>query len=87
MENTFKFKIGDTVSFERNQVIKSEGTVILALVDDKVPEEVKKKMSRPNSYIIENENGWKPSNFRASKYNLDTDKKYLFVEEDELNLI
>ena len=40
MENIFKLKVGDVVSFERNQVIKSEGTLIVAAVDNQVPEEI-----------------------------------------------
>ena len=87
-----KFKIGDTVSFERNQVIKSEGTVIVAVVDNQVPKEVKKRMSETveeklSSYIVENEYGWKPGALRQSKFGLDPDKKYIFVSEDELTLI
>ena len=92
MENTFKFNIGDTVSFERNQVIKSEGTVIVAVVDNQVPEEIKKRMSEtveeiPNSYIVENEHGWKPSTLRQLKFGLNPEKKYLFVSEEELELV
>ena len=87
-----KFKVGDTVSFERNQVIKSAGTIIVAVVDNQVPEEVKKQMSETvkeklNSYIVENEYGWTPGALRQSKFGLDPDKKYIFVSEDELTLV
>ena len=80
MENTFRFNIGDTVSFERNQVIKSEGTVIVAVVDNQVPGEIKKQISETveeklNSYIVENEHGWKPGALRQSKFGLDHLKK------------
>ena len=87
MENTFKFKIGDTVSFSRNSVINSEGTEIIAVVENNIPHKIKDENKLPTTYIIENEHGWKPSTLRQLKFGLNPEKKYLFVSEEELELV
>lgn len=82
MEN--KFKKGDLVNFERNQTIKSENVEIVSIVEAK---RIDNDTKIENTYIIEHEHGWVPNSLRKSKYNLDENKKYLFVSENELTLI
>lgn len=82
-----KFKKGDMVSFNRNSVIKSEGTEIIAVVVNNISKDTKEGEEIPTTYIVENENGWVPNYLRQSKFGLNTNKKYLFVNEDELKLV
>lgn len=82
-----KFKIGDLVSFNRNFLINSESTPIIALLTNvgKTVNSGRKEISP--TYIIEHESGWVPNDLRASQFGLDITKKYLFVSESELTLI
>lgn len=79
-----KFKQGQTITFK---------TVHLTLNNVPIESVVEKQkgidgkiFSQPQLYIIEHANGWKPNSIRKSKYGLDTNKKYLFVQENQLNL-
>lgn len=84
MEN--KFKIGDLVSFERNQTINSESVEVISIVESVHPNN-KKSNNIENTYIIEHESGWTPNSLRKMQFGLDETKKYLFVQESELKII
>ena len=77
---THKFKLNDLVKFERNSIVKTTSTPIIALCP--IIESVKKI-----TYIVENENGWLPNEMRKTSFGLDLTKKYLFVQEEELELV
>ncbi len=74
------FQKNQVVSFERNSVVKSTGTPIIALCPII-------KGSNLITYIVENENGWIPNLIRKNQYDLDESKKYLFVSESELTAV
>lgn len=75
------YKKGDIVSFRRNSVIKSLGTPIVYLCP------IKEGSTSSPIYVIENENGWLPNFIRKKQFDLEDNKKYLFVSEKELTLI
>lgn len=77
-----KFIKGQAVKFQRNSVVKSDSTIISAIVD-----ELENTINEDSTYIIEYVNGWMPNSFRAKRFELDVNKKYLFVSEKELTLI
>lgn len=80
IEQNHIFEVGQNVSFERNSLVKSESTPIVSKVERKTEND-------KNQYIIENENGWEPSDLRKRIFVLQDGKKYLFVHEDELTLV
>jgi hypothetical protein len=77
---THKFKLNDLVKFQRNLIIKTSSTPIVALCP--MIETVK-----TITYVVENENGWLPNEKRKTSFGLDPEKKYLFVQEEELELV
>jgi hypothetical protein len=77
-----KFTKGQAVKFERNSAVKSDSTIIIAIVD-----ELENTINEDSTYVIEYINGWMPNSFRAKRFGLDVNKKYLFVSEKELTLI
>lgn len=91
---THTFQIGQLVSFNRNPKINSDSTPIIS----QVPYSIDNTTSEINDgnmqikqgdliYVVENDFGWIPNSIRKTKYNLDENKKYLFVSESELTLI
>ncbi len=79
---THTFQIGNFVSFNRNTAVNSESTSIISLVETMIEQK-----QEDLTYIIEHSSGWTPNSLRMQKYNLDENKKYLFVQEKELTLI
>jgi hypothetical protein len=78
-----KFTKGQAVKFLRNAVTKSDSTIVSAVVT--LPENVPTELGQ--SYIIEHGLGWAPNPLRVKSFELNADKKYLFVSEKELTLI
>ncbi len=76
-----QFIKGQSVKFKRNDIIKQDLTIVSCVVD-KVIEQQKSQL-----YIVEYVNGWNPDDFRANKYGLNINKKYIFVSENELTAI
>jgi len=79
---THTFEIGQEVSFERNMLVKADNTYVIAQVINQQNGKENKQVDL--TYIIEHEMGWIPNSLRKTKYNLDGNKKYLFVLESEL---
>jgi hypothetical protein len=77
------FTKGQSVKFDRNSVTKSASTVVSAVLTkiECQPIEI------PQSYIIEYSEGWSPNTLRITQFELDANKKYLFVSESELTAI
>lgn len=80
-----KYKIGDEISFKRNEKILSNNCLVVAIEELAL---VTFGGTIPESfiYIIENENGFSPNEFRIEKYKLNKDKKYLFIKESEAEI-
>jgi hypothetical protein len=78
-----KFTKGQSVKFDRNAVTKAASTLVSALV----PMVEGQPIEIPQSYIIEYVEGWNPSSLRVTQFELDANKKYLFVSESELTAI
>ncbi len=78
-----KFSKGQAVKFDRNAVTKMASTVVSAVVAkiQGQPEDMQQ------SYIIEFPQGWTPNAMRITQFELDANKKYLFVSESELTAI
>ena len=74
-----KFIKGQQVKFYRNEITKIDSTIVSAVV--KGVKEI------PQSYIVEFTQGWMPSDKRVKDFELDVNKKYLFVSENELTSI
>jgi len=74
-----KFSKGQAVKFDRNSITKIDSTIVSAIVP--------KLKDIPQSYIIEFPQGWTPSDKRVIDFELDVNKKYLFVSENELTAI
>lgn len=72
------FKKGDLVNFTRNEDTHSENTPVIA-VAPLIP-----NVAMEQSYIIEYLTGWVPNAKRITQFELDANKKYLFVGESEL---
>lgn len=77
-----KFKKGDSVKFERNEVVNQNPTLVSAVM-----EMTAEKPSEKQTYIIEYAEGWLPNSLLVSQHQLDPLKKYLFVTENELTLL
>lgn len=74
-----KFIKSQQVKFDRNEVTKMASTIISAIVPLII--------GQPQSYIIEFPQGWTPNEMRVIQFELDVNKKYLFVSENELTAI
>jgi hypothetical protein len=74
-----KFIKGQQVKFYRNEITKIDLTIVSAIV--------LKLKDIPQSYIIEFPQGWTPSDKRVKDFELDVNKKYLFVSDNELTAI
>lgn len=79
-----KFIKGNVVNFERNEKFKIDNIKIEAIVPRKTNFNRKEINLLSQYYIIESEKGWFPDIQRQQQYGLNPDKKYLFVQEDEL---
>lgn len=76
-----KFSKGQVVKFDRNSITKMDSTIISAVVENTT------KIQTSQNYIIEFTDGWIPNAVRVKQYDLDVNKKYLFVSENELTAI
>lgn len=78
-----KFTKGQTVKFDRNSETKIASTKVAAVV----PKFEGQPNDIPQTYIIEYPQGWIPNPIRITQFELDANKKYLFVSESELTAI
>lgn len=86
MEIKSKYKVGQSISFKRNDIIKSNNAKIIAVeqshlmtISGLVPDDTADVI-----YVVENQYGFSPDEYRIKKYDLDKDKKYIFVKEKEI---
>jgi hypothetical protein len=84
-----KFNKNDIVNFYRNSQIFGENISIVAIVERVSPieESSDNLIKQQQVYIIEHPMGWKPNSIRINKFQLQNDKNYLFVNEDELTIV
>ena len=80
-EQIKKYKVGDLVTFTRLNIVNDYETVVSAIVP------ISKNRELENKYLIEFNNGWEANEIRVNQFDLDENKKYLFVLENELTLI
>lgn len=78
-----QFQVGDIVDFVRGNYIQENATPIIKVVCTPLDEMTKFNYLDvpPDRYVIEYPGGW-----NGSLLNLDPNKEYLFVNEDELTL-
>lgn len=85
MEIKSKYKVGQSISFKRNDLIKSSDAKVIA-IEKIYLHSIDGFITNSNYdifYLIESQYGFHPDEYRIKKYGFDKNKKYIFIKESE----